>query len=50
MILTRCLAAEPNPQRAFALYQATRGPRVRSATEQAARRGERYLGEPTQTV
>ena len=46
MILTRCLAAAPNPQKAFALYQATRGPRVRGATEQAARRGERYLGEP----
>ncbi|HYK14652.1 MAG TPA: FAD-dependent monooxygenase, partial [Burkholderiales bacterium] len=47
MILTRCLAAESSPEGAFALYQQTRGPRVRSATEQAARRGERYLGEPT---
>lgn len=46
MILTRCLASESNPQRAFALYQKIRGPRVRGATEQAARRGERYLGEP----
>ena len=47
MILTRCLGAESNPERAFALYQATRAARVRSATEQAAHRGERYLGEPT---
>jgi salicylate hydroxylase len=46
MILTRCLAAESTPERAFALYQKTRGPRVRGATEQAARRGDRYLGEP----
>ena len=46
MILTRCLAAESTPERAFALYQSTRGPRVRGATEQAARRGDRYLGEP----
>ena len=46
MILTRCLASEFDPQRAFALYQQTRGPRVHAATEQAARRGERYLGEP----
>jgi len=47
MILMRCLAAESRPERAFALYQQTRGPRVRAATEQAARRAERYLGEPT---
>ncbi len=46
MILTRCLATEPAPERAFALYQRTRGPRTRLATEQAARRGDRYLGEP----
>jgi salicylate hydroxylase len=46
MILTRCLIAEPTPERAFALYQKTRGPRVRGATEQAARRGDRYRGEP----
>jgi salicylate hydroxylase len=46
MILTRCLAAESTPERAFALYQITRAPRVRGATEQAARRGDRYLGEP----
>ena len=46
MILTRCLASESSPERAFAVYQQTRGPRVRGATEQAARRGERYLGEP----
>ncbi len=46
MILTRCLTSEVTPERAFALYQQTRGPRVRAATEQAARRGDRYLGEP----
>ncbi len=48
MILTRCLTAESTPERAFALYQKTRGPRVRGATEQAARRGDRYLGEPNE--
>ncbi|RPI47714.1 MAG: monooxygenase [Betaproteobacteria bacterium] len=48
MILTRCLQAELTPERAFALYQRTRGPRVRAATEQAARRGDRYLGEPNE--
>ena len=47
MILTRCLTTESTPERSFALYQQTRGPRVRDATEQAARRGDRYLGEPT---
>ena len=47
MILTRCLASEATPERAFALYQGTRSLRVRGATEQAARRGDRYLGEPT---
>jgi salicylate hydroxylase len=46
MILTRCLTAETTPQKAFALYQQTRGLRVKGATEQAARRGDRYLGEP----
>lgn len=46
MILTRCLVAEPTPERAFERYQRTRQPRVRAATEQAARRGDRYLGEP----
>lgn len=46
MILARCLKAEANPEDAFALYQATRQPRVRRATDQAAKRGERYLGEP----
>jgi salicylate hydroxylase len=46
MILTRCLVAESTPERAFDLYQRTRHPRVRAATEQAARRGDRYLGEP----
>lgn len=46
MILTRCLVAESRPERAFELYQRTRHPRVRAATEQAAKRGERYLGEP----
>src|SRR5262245_38986657 len=35
------------PGRAFALYQRTRGPRARLITEQTARRGDRYLGEPT---
>lgn len=47
MILTRCLVAEATPRQAFERYQRTRQPRVRAATEQAARRGERYLGEPT---
>lgn len=47
MILARCLAAESTPEEAFVLYQRTRQPRVRIATEQAAKRGERYLGEPT---
>jgi salicylate hydroxylase len=47
MILTRCLTSESTPEKAFALYQKTRGPRVKGATEQAARRGDRYLGEPT---
>ncbi len=47
MILTRCLTSESTPEKAFALYQRTRGPRVKGATEQAARRGDRYLGEPT---
>src|SRR4029078_2941973 len=46
MILTRCLTSESTPEQAFALYQRTRGPRVRGATEQAARRGDRYVGEP----
>ena len=46
MILTRCLRSEATPEKAFALYQQTRGPRVKGATEQAARRGDRYLGEP----
>lgn len=47
MILTRCLVSESTPERAFALYQKIRGPRTKGATEQAARRGDRYLGEPT---
>jgi salicylate hydroxylase len=46
MILTRCLASEATPERAFARYQRTRHPRVRDATEKAAKRGDRYLGEP----
>ena len=46
MILTRCLSAEATPERAFALYQRSRQPRAREATEKAAKRGERYLGEP----
>lgn len=46
MILARCLSAESTPERAFDLYRRTRQPRVRAATEQAERRGERYLGEP----
>ena len=46
MILTRCLQAQSTPEAAFALYQQTRGPRVKAATEQAAKRGDRYLGEP----
>jgi salicylate hydroxylase len=46
MILARCLKSESAPERAFALYQRTRAPRVRAATDQAAKRGERYLGEP----
>jgi salicylate hydroxylase len=50
MILTRCLQAESTPEKAFALYQATRGPRARSATERSAGRGERYLGEPDENT
>jgi len=46
MILARCLTAESTPEKAFMLYLQTRGPRVQTATEQAARRGRRYLGEP----
>ncbi|MPZ47382.1 MAG: NAD(P)-binding protein [Betaproteobacteria bacterium] len=46
MILARCLKSEATPERAFSLYQRTRAPRVRTATDQAARRGDRYLGEP----
>jgi len=46
MILARCLKSETTPERAFALYQRTRAPRARTATDQAARRGDRYLGEP----
>jgi hypothetical protein len=46
MILTRCLTAESTPEKAVALYQQTRGLRVKGATEQAARRGDRYRGEP----
>lgn len=46
MILTRCLETEATPERAFERYQRTRHPRVHAATEQAARRGERYMGEP----
>jgi salicylate hydroxylase len=46
MILTRCLKSEATPERAFALYQRTRAPRARFATDEAARRGDRYLGEP----
>jgi len=38
--------AESDPQQAFTLYQDTRASRVRSATEQSAKRGDRYLGEP----
>lgn len=48
MILTRCLASAASPAQAFASYQRTRGPRVRAATDQAARRGDRYFGEPNQ--
>jgi 2-polyprenyl-6-methoxyphenol hydroxylase-like FAD-dependent oxidoreductase len=50
MILTRCLQAETAPEKAFALYQATRGPRARSTTERSAGRGERYLGEPNENT
>jgi salicylate hydroxylase len=46
MILTRCLSAEARPEDAFALYQRSRQPQARAATEKAAKRGERYLGEP----
>lgn len=46
MILARCLQCASSPEEAFALYQQTRHPRVREATEKAARRGDRYLGEP----
>ena len=47
MILTRCLKSEATPEQAFALYQRTRAPRARAATDLAAVRGERYAGEPT---
>jgi glycine/D-amino acid oxidase-like deaminating enzyme len=47
LILTRCLTSQSSPEEAFALYQRTRGPRARLITEQTARRGDRYLGEPT---
>ena len=46
MILTRCLSAESTPESAFARYQRTRGPIAREATDLAAVRGKRYLGEP----
>jgi salicylate hydroxylase len=46
MILTRCLKSEATPEQAFALYQRTRAPRARAATDEAAKRGDRYLGEP----
>jgi salicylate hydroxylase len=46
MILARCLKSEATPEHAFALYQRTRGPRARAATDEAAKRGDRYLGEP----
>ena len=46
MILARALECEATPERAFSLYQRTRHRRVRTATEQAAKRGDRYLGEP----
>ena len=47
MILARCLKAESVPEQAFALYQRTRAPRARAATDAAAKRGDRYFGEPT---
>jgi salicylate hydroxylase len=46
MILARCLQSSAVPEQAFALYQRTRAPRARAATDQAAKRGDRYLGEP----
>ena len=46
MILARCLKSEATPEQAFALYQRTRAPRARAATDEAAKRGDRYLGEP----
>jgi salicylate hydroxylase len=46
MILARCLKSEATPEQAFALYQGTRAPRARAATDEAAKRGDRYLGEP----
>jgi salicylate hydroxylase len=48
MILTRCLQAESQPENAFALYYATRGPRVKRTTDRSAARGDRYLGEPNE--
>lgn len=47
MILTRCLKSEATAEQAFELYQRTRAPRARAATELAAVRGDRYAGEPT---
>ena len=46
MILARCLKSGATPEQAFALYQRTRAPRARAATDEAAKRGDRYLGEP----
>jgi salicylate hydroxylase len=47
MILTRCLSQESSYERAFSLYQKTRSPRVKKITDETARRGDRYVGEPT---
>ena len=46
MILARCLKSGATSEQAFALYQRTRAPRARAATDEAAKRGDRYLGEP----
>ena len=48
MILARCLTSEHVPERAFALYHATRSERVRRTTESAARQGALYKDDPNQ--
>ena len=47
MILTRCLKSEVHTGAGLCAVSTTRGPRARGARpSEAARRGDRYLGEP----